>query len=582
MKRIFMILMAILIMFSAFSVNAYAIVDENKVPPLKVQLNGEFLEFDVDPTIINDRTMVPMRAIFEYFGATVEWYGDTRTVKAYKDNDYIKLVIDSDIAYKNGKEFKLDVAPTIIDDRTLVPVRFVGESLGINVDWDNDTRTVILEDTANNGNPIEFIDDEEIILVTLADYNLEFKLPYDWSVIDEENYEFQYVDEENNVNLNMEIVEFDSQITLDKFYEDNKLLIYEKNKNNVLFTGNNDITINDIDMHVEYLKLSSLDSDINQVKYYFLIDKTGFMVTFTYTSNSSDSQLQEMFRNIMNTFVIHEETVDTNVEHYMEYDEFFKKGFTLESEIYSNMEAYNKVEFKGSLKEDLEYLFVQVSKGNDKVELQIPVENKKFDVSIPTPFGLGKHNIIIGTPFDENNLTHYILQFSVVNTSDDYLRYLIPSRMVESDDPDIIALAKEITTGYYSEYDKATEILKWISNNIDYDINGTTNSTTPRSAKKVYEDKKGDCDEISYLYAALLRASDIPARIVSASNKGTYHAWNEIQINGKWIIVDATWASGYINDETGEYIRELNMNYFSINRDNYLSNFDTEVEYLPY
>ncbi len=582
MRRIFLIFMALLFLFSAFNINTYAVGPEIKeLPPVKVSLNGKTLKFDVQPTIIDSRTMVPMRAIFEYFGATVEWYGETRTVRAHKDNDYIKLVIDSKTAYKNGKEFKLDVSPTIIDGRTLVPVRFIGESLGVEVGWDNKTRTVVLKDSnQDDDNTITYDLDTESLLIKIKDYNLEFLIPADWTVVDSKNYEFEYVDKENDVQLDISMIDLDQNVTLKKFTEDDKLAIYGQYKNSVVFTGNNDVTINDIDMHVEYLKFTSLDSSINQVKYYFITEGTGFIVTFSYVSNSNDSQLQEIFRDIMHTFMKTEKMVDTNTEHYMEYDQFFKKGFVLESEIYSNMEAKNSIKFKGSLKENLAYLFVQVGKGNEKIELQIPVKDKKFDYNIPTPFGLGKHDIIIGTPIDKNNLTNYILQFSVVNTRDEYLRYLIPSRLVNSDDKEIISLAQETTKGFYSEYAKAFEILKWISNNIDYDL--STDDSPPRNAKQTYLDKKGDCDEISYLYAALLRASDIPAKIVASSSEGEFHAWNEVQINGKWQIVDPTWASGYMNDETGEYVKEFDIGFFGPNKASYLSKFDGEVEYLPY
>ncbi|MDD3653643.1 MAG: copper amine oxidase N-terminal domain-containing protein [Desulfotomaculaceae bacterium] len=108
-----------------------------------VNLDGEFLTFDVQPVIFDGRTLAPIRAICEALGASVRWSGETRTVTIVKDGTEIKLVIDGD-AYINNQLVSIDVPPRIINDRTLVPVRFISESMGCAVDWDNDARAVII------------------------------------------------------------------------------------------------------------------------------------------------------------------------------------------------------------------------------------------------------------------------------------------------------------------------------------------------------------------------------------------------------------------------------------------------------
>ncbi len=100
-----------------------------------VYLNGEKIAFDVQPQIINGRTMVPMRKIFEELGLNVEWDGATQTITSQKAGTTIIMKVDSYSLYKNGVEIPLDVAPTVIDGRTLVPVRAVGESLDASVIW---------------------------------------------------------------------------------------------------------------------------------------------------------------------------------------------------------------------------------------------------------------------------------------------------------------------------------------------------------------------------------------------------------------------------------------------------------------
>ena len=122
----------------------YSIINPKEFSPVKVLLNGKEVEFDVHPQIINDRTMVPMRAIFEQLGATVEWDGETKTVTSVKDETVISLTIGVPSIITDGAEKVLDVAPVIIDGRTLVPVRAVSEAFMLNVDWDADTKTVII------------------------------------------------------------------------------------------------------------------------------------------------------------------------------------------------------------------------------------------------------------------------------------------------------------------------------------------------------------------------------------------------------------------------------------------------------
>ena len=121
-----------------------------------VQLNGEIIDFTdsngnrVDAQIVNDRTMVPLRKIFELLGANVEWDTSTRTASAKKDDIFIKLQIDNPIAEVSSdgqiRKIELDSKPILINDRTMVPLRFISESLGKQVAWDAREQTAIIID----------------------------------------------------------------------------------------------------------------------------------------------------------------------------------------------------------------------------------------------------------------------------------------------------------------------------------------------------------------------------------------------------------------------------------------------------
>jgi len=111
-------------------------------PAIAVNINGQQLNFDVPPIVQQGRTLVPLRAIFQALGAAVTWDQNTQTISASKGNTQISLKPGESVANKNGTKVKLEVPATIVDGRTMVPVRFVSESLGAQVSWDESTRSV--------------------------------------------------------------------------------------------------------------------------------------------------------------------------------------------------------------------------------------------------------------------------------------------------------------------------------------------------------------------------------------------------------------------------------------------------------
>ena len=125
---------------------------------IRVQLNGDILDFTdangnvANPKIINNRTMVPMRKIFEIFKAEVDWNEEAKRVVAKTDTKEITLTIGSetaeikDLQTNQTNSMTLDQAPVISENRTLVPVRFIAEGLNKEVGWDNDQRAVIIID----------------------------------------------------------------------------------------------------------------------------------------------------------------------------------------------------------------------------------------------------------------------------------------------------------------------------------------------------------------------------------------------------------------------------------------------------
>lgn len=111
---------------------------------IEVLLNGEAISFDQAPIIENDRVLVPARAIFEALGARVEWDGETRTAAAEKDGRQILLTVGNREITVDGNKTPLEAPPKILNDRMLVPLRAVSESIEADVIWNQESRTVLI------------------------------------------------------------------------------------------------------------------------------------------------------------------------------------------------------------------------------------------------------------------------------------------------------------------------------------------------------------------------------------------------------------------------------------------------------
>ncbi len=116
--------------------------------PIKLVIDGKKIETDPEIYIKNDRTLVPLRVIAEELDAVVTWDNSTRTVHISKEDMHVALSIDSrlvEYTIDNETIYNLiDVAPTIKEDRTFVPIRLVSNALGVGIRWDNDKRSVVI------------------------------------------------------------------------------------------------------------------------------------------------------------------------------------------------------------------------------------------------------------------------------------------------------------------------------------------------------------------------------------------------------------------------------------------------------
>ena len=231
MKKI-LLFITVLICAAVFTTGVAAA--ENTI---NVVLDGRKIEFDVEPRNINDRVLVPLRAIFEELGAEVFWDSSAETVTAIKGTTAVVLTIGNNRPTVNGVAVEIDQPGIIIDGRTLAPLRFVAEAFGGTANWDgaNNTAYITFEteadappaflyhSTVEYGEPDIILEWREPLLVYIRfPHSDDFsgKIIEDWAY---ETYQ-KSLDEINGMRVNDESVTGELNIHFDSYFVGNRLV----------------------------------------------------------------------------------------------------------------------------------------------------------------------------------------------------------------------------------------------------------------------------------------------------------------------------------------------------------------------
>ncbi|MCD7777718.1 MAG: copper amine oxidase N-terminal domain-containing protein [Clostridiales bacterium] len=111
---------------------------------ITVVLDGAQVEFSSqEPVIVEGRTLIPLRGVFEQLGYEISWEADTKTAVFQNGDSTINVMADSDVFIINGEEVSLDVPASIINGSMMLPLRAVGEAAGLEVDWNSETKTAV-------------------------------------------------------------------------------------------------------------------------------------------------------------------------------------------------------------------------------------------------------------------------------------------------------------------------------------------------------------------------------------------------------------------------------------------------------
>ncbi len=232
------------------------------------------------------------------------------------------------------------------------------------------------------------------------------------------------------------------------------------------------------------------------------------------------------------------------------------------------MNIAGTVDPKAKFASQTTHLIVQTKKGNDQATYFLPIRNHRFDGNVWFRFGPGTYEVTLYVPEITKENRDYFRFFTVAgfrmeSTVKEDMRHLLPSRGIESDHPEIRQLAASLTRGVKGNRSKAKAIYRYVAQTMSYDMDKFRNNTFAwdDSALKSLRTKSGVCQDYAFLTLALLRASGIPSRFVEGEAGDQRHAWVEAYADGRWIIMDPTWGSGYITPE-GRYVKKYDERWF--------------------
>jgi len=172
-------------------------VIEREEGEIVVTIDGVQVKFpDQKPVIIEDRTLVPLRAIFEALGAVVSWDNDTNTAMAVKGETYVFVQIDNEKLIKNDETVILDVPAKLINDRTMVPVRAIAEAFECTVDWVEENLEVVVKTAVEEETVVEeTVVEETVVEETIVEETIIEETIVE-EIIEEEIIEEEIIEEE--------------------------------------------------------------------------------------------------------------------------------------------------------------------------------------------------------------------------------------------------------------------------------------------------------------------------------------------------------------------------------------------------
>jgi transglutaminase-like putative cysteine protease len=199
-----------------------------------------------------------------------------------------------------------------------------------------------------------------------------------------------------------------------------------------------------------------------------------------------------------------------------------------------------------------DHVVVRVSKDGAAQMWRVPAVGGEISVRIHLTRGPGEYEVRLCLPAAEEGFYRLSDVSFGVRAAAGVDEALAPGVYIESGRQAVHELALSVVGTAAGDYERARAIYRWLGRNLTYDLARAKDpAARPLATTEILELRRGVCQDFSNVFAAMCRSLGIPCRVVHGQAPpvgGTPHAWNEFWAGGRWVLVDATWGSGYIRD----------------------------------
>jgi transglutaminase-like putative cysteine protease len=201
---------------------------------------------------------------------------------------------------------------------------------------------------------------------------------------------------------------------------------------------------------------------------------------------------------------------------------------------------------------------VMVEKGNDKYYYSL----NSSEEQIPAQLGAGTYLVKILQNTDGNK--YKVVDKSYVNIKNNSIDvFLSSSQPIYWENRDkLLKLAQELTKDLETDKEKIEAVHTYIVKNIKYDYNKINNISTDYvpDIEEVIDSKKGICYDYASLFAGILRSQGIHTKLIKGykNDLNSYHAWNEVLMDGEWVVIDTTYDAAFRNVNTQSMVKQSN------------------------
>jgi len=564
----------------------------------KIFLSNQEVAFTNIPFVINDEIMVPAKLFCEKLGAQVLWNEESREMISYRDNIFIKFKNNSSFAYINGKPKPMPVSSFTYKGELFIPASFAAAAHELAFETETATHAMSI-DFRENILEYQQIGFRHFKRISLTNYGISFYVPEYWSEYADKVATYGVDNSFESYSFEANVMALNPQYTRPILTESILDGLVAEHGDALNLVSSNTMILGEYTSDAIYYDLTENGVTTHHILYIFFEQNNGYVFKSTFPETNDLEESKEIFDTIASTFSITKLTINEQLEHYTEMTRFSEYGVTLNSEIHSNMIVNNHFQLEGSMRhpKNIKGLHVIVSKDGDTFEYYVPVIENVFDVTLYTPFGLGKHNITVIAEETESKLVNVvidatttidgyieqtlltnhafdeaetIMKFSVLNASNEPIKDLLPTTYINYDQTSIYNITNSITFNLTNEYSKSKALYEWIVNN--YTLNQILQPNGLLSAKEIVELQSANSVELCILYTALLRAVDIPARMARGITEDGIDYWVETYLNGQWVVASIAQEAQF---------KFEGITYFNLNRSMHYDNYNI-IEQLPF